>query len=110
MPSISHARSTLHHAANCPPWCALPAGHDLNEHDVDGTVYRRHVAPLLVDAGGRHVDLAQTVVITPGGRAEVEAPVVVLDGALDDAMTVAEVRHLAAALALAAEVLAGGAR
>lgn len=97
---------------DCPPWCALPADHASRvEPDVDGTRYVDHHGPVLAEAGGRPVDLHQATAISPDGSVEAQPVRIVVDGGdPDHGLEVRDARHLAAALALAAELAAGSLR
>lgn len=90
----------------CPAWCALPAGHAPDHADpVDGSVSAEHRAPLLADLpNGRRLDLVQTTTSFPDGQVDPGEPLVVIDGRVDDALTLDQARRFAEAIGLAADL------
>lgn len=82
----------------CPPWCTLPAGHDPDPDDLDGSRFIRH----RVVVGD--VEVESTVIVEPDGAVDVEPLVVWLAG---HAYDLARAQHIAVDLAHALTTAGG---
>jgi hypothetical protein len=92
------APTAVRPVVTCPPWCVLPAGHDPDPDDVDGTRCVRHRCVV------GDVEIEQPVVVEPDGHVDVEPLVVWLAGRAYD---LARAQHLAADLAAALNTAGG---